>query len=78
MDIISALLQPNSPLKSFKLQELNLGDALPDGQFQNLLRAIEKSKLERFAIGRIQSQQQLVDLSQELQAWRNGTFHQLA
>jgi len=69
-DMISALLRPNSPLKSFKLQERSLGEALPNGQFQDLLRAIEKSKLERFAIGYIQSQQQLRTLTDSIPLMR--------
>ena len=65
--VISALLRPNSPLRSFELQGLSLGTTrLSNGQFQNLLRAVEKSKLERFVIGGIQSNQQFLSLADSI------------
>jgi len=67
--VISALLRPDSPLESFELKEQTLGDVIPNGQFQNLLRAVQKSKLERFAIG-IQSQQQLQTLTESIAKMR--------
>ena len=70
-DIISALLQPDSPLQSFELEERSLGDALlPNSQFQNLLRAVEKSKLECFVIGDIESHEQLRTLTESIPRMR--------
>ena len=69
-DIISALLRPDSPLQSFELKEFSLGIALPNSQFQNLLRAVEKSKLERFAIGNIESHEQLRTLTDSIPRMR--------
>jgi len=58
-DILSSTLtRPDSKLRSFELIDLSL-DILPIGQFRNLLRAVEKSKLDRFVIGIIDPQQQL-------------------
>ena len=57
--VISALSRLNSPLRSFHLQEARFGSTrLLNGQFQDLLRAVEKSKLERFVIGYIESHEQ--------------------
>jgi len=68
--VMSALLQPNSPLRVFELKEQSLGDVIPAGQFQNLLQAVEKSKLERFVIGCIQSNQQLLSLADSIPQMR--------
>ena len=62
-DIISALLRPDSPLRSFEWTGSFLRNALPDTRFQKLLRAVQESKLEHFAIGDIQFQQELRTLS---------------
>ena len=67
--IMSALLQPRSPLRSFELQDSRLS-TLPNGQFQNLLRAVEKSKLNHFTIGYITSQQQLHVLADSIPLMR--------
>ena len=70
-DIISVLLRPSSSLRSLEVQELSLGTTrLPNSQFQNLLRAVEKSKLERFTIGRIQSPEQLRTLTDSIPLMR--------
>jgi len=59
-------LRPDSPLRSFELKQSSLGDALQNSQFRNLLRAVEKSKLERFAIGDIESHEQLRTLTESI------------
>jgi len=64
--IISALSQQGSPLRIFELKQILLSNALSNVQFQNLLRAVEKSKLEGFTIGDIQSQQQLHTLTDSI------------
>ena len=64
-DIISILLRPDSLLRNFDLQGRS-SFVFPGIQFMNLLRAIEKSKLERFNIGTIDSQQQLQALTQSI------------
>jgi len=64
--IISTLFLPDSPLRRFGFEDTLLGDVLSNGQFQNLLRAIEKSKLEHFAIGSIRNQQQLRTLTESI------------
>ena len=69
-DIISALLQPDSPLRRFELKEHSLGDTLPNSRFQNLLRAVKRSKLEKFLIGVIQTQQQLRTLTDSIPLMR--------
>jgi len=68
--IMSALLQPDSPLRTFRLWQRSFGDVIPSGQFQNLLRAIEKSKLEYFTIGYIQSQEQFQILTASIPLMR--------
>ena len=68
--VISSLSRPDSPLRSFELMERSLGDALPNSQFRNLLRAVQKSKLERFSIGTIQSQEQLRTLTESIPKMR--------
>ena len=68
--IISTLSRLDSSLRSFEWQEPIVGNTPPNGQFQNLLRAVEKSKLERFAIGNIQSQQQLQALTASIPLMR--------
>jgi len=74
-DIIAALLRPNSPLRSFELKERSIDRALPNDQFRNLLRAIEKSKLEHFDIGSIQSLQQLRALAGSIPLMRIKNLH---
>jgi len=64
-DIISTLSRPDSLLRCFEFQ----GDV--EGEFRgikfkNLLRAIEKSKLERCKIGLMQTQQQLQALTESI------------
>jgi len=66
-DIISAMLRSNSQLQSVELQGFSVGTTR---QFQNLLRAVEKSKLERFVIGRIQSNQQFLALADSIPLMR--------
>jgi len=71
--VISTLLRPNSLLRSFELQEASLSLGLTrmlNGQFQNLLRAVEKSKLERFVIGDIGSHEQLRALADSIPLMR--------
>ena len=68
--IVSTLLRPDSPLQTFELKKYNLGDVLPNVRFQNLLRAVEMSKLERFAIGRVHSHQQLRALTDSIPLMR--------
>ena len=65
--IVSTLSRSDSPLRSFEWQESRLSTPL---EFENLLRAVEKSKLERFAIGRIRSQQQLRTLTESIPKMR--------
>jgi len=69
-NIISAMLRPNSQLRSLALMTLRLYRTLLEGQLQSLLRAVEKSKLERFKIGDIQSQQQLLTLTESIPLMR--------
>ena len=70
--IVSTLSRRDSPLRSFELKERSLSfrDALPNPQFQNLLGAVEKSKLEHFAIGSIQSHEQLRNLTDSIPKMR--------
>ena len=72
-DVISALLRPDSPLRSFELMERSLGDVaptcqflMPNTRFRNLLRAVEKSKLEHFAIGILEYHEQLRNLTESI------------
>ena len=66
-DIISMLLRPDSLLQCFEFQSRgsleNVERVFPGIQFKNLLEAIQKSKLERFEIGIIHSQQHLQALT---------------
>ena len=64
--IISTLLRPDSPLRSFELKDHTLGYASRNSEFQNLLRAVEKSKLERFVIGDIESHEPLRTLTESI------------
>jgi len=64
--VISALLRPNSQLRSYEFKDDNLSDEPPNSQFQNLLRAVKKSKLECFKIGDINSHQQLRTLTDSI------------
>ena len=64
-NIISILSRPDSPLRCFEFHG-SLEAAFPDVQFENLLRAVEKSKLGRFNIGRIETPQQLQTLTQTI------------
>ena len=47
--LVQALSSPNSPLRSFEFRFGILG-SIPAGQFRNLLRAIERSKLKHVSI----------------------------
>ena len=65
--IISILSRPDSLLRCFEFHSRRpLEEAFPGAQYKNLLRAIEKSKLERFKIGSIQSQQHLQTFVQSI------------
>ena len=64
-DIISILLRPDSLLQCFEFQcDHPLEGAFRGVQYKNLLQAIEKSKLERFKIGIVQSQPHLLALTE--------------
>ena len=73
-DIISILSRPDSQLRSFEFQSTlvmglceSLESVFPGIQFQNLLQAIQKSKLlERFSIGAIVNLHQLQTLLQSI------------
>ena len=65
--ILSFLSRMDSPLRCFEFLSFgSLETALPGVQFENLLQAIQKSKLERFKIGRIESMQQMRTLTQSI------------
>ena len=64
-DIISVLSRQDSLLRCFEFHG-SLEVAFPGVQFENLLRAIEKSKLGRFNIGSIKTLQQLQTLTQSI------------
>ena len=69
--VISALLRPNSPLRSFELQELKFRAMhCRMVNSRTLLRAVEKSKLDRFAIGAIETRQQLGALTDSIPLMR--------
>jgi len=68
--VTPTLLRPDSPLRIFELHVPGLNYALPNGKFQSLLRAIERSKLERCAIGCINSQQLLRTLTDSIPLMR--------
>ena len=65
-DIISTLLRPDSHLQCFEFYCDELEQTIPDIQFKNLVGAIEKSKLERFQIGSIETPHQLQILTQSI------------
>ena len=70
-DIISLLLRPDSQLRCFEFHNYRWPLEFVDGVFRRipfeaLLRAIEKSKLERFKIGRIETPHQLQTLTQSI------------
>jgi len=70
-DIISILSRPDSLLRCFGFWSGVLEGEFPRIQFENLLQAIQKSKLlERFQIGAIVTQQQLQSLSQSIPTMR--------
>ena len=69
-NIVSVLLQQDPPLRNFELKERILGDALPNSRFQKLLQAVERSKLEQFLIGVIETQQQLRTLTDSIPLMR--------
>ena len=71
-DIISFLSRPDSLLRCFEFQSRGFSEtaetvesAFPGIQFQNLLQAVQKSKLERFSIGTIETPHQLQTLDEE-------------
>jgi len=68
--VISALSRSDSPFRSFEWQDPRSSTTLLNGQFRNLLRAVEKGKLERFAIGHVQSHQQLHALADSIPLMR--------
>jgi len=62
--IISTFLRPDSSLRCFIFRSRNsLESVFPRIQFENLLQAIQKSKLERFLIGSILTLPQLQTLT---------------
>jgi len=62
--IASALLRPDSSLRCFEFHGGNmLEEVFPRFQFENLLQAIQKSKLERLLIGSILTLRQLQTLT---------------
>ena len=66
-DIISILLRPHSLLRSFEFQSHEyLEGEFPGIQFENLLNAIEKSKVERLEIGSISTSHYLQTLTQKI------------
>jgi len=66
-DIVSILLRPDSQLRCFEFQSHDsLEGEFPGIHFKNLLQAIQTSKLERFNIGTIQTQQQLQTLIESI------------
>jgi len=67
---ISALTRADSPLQNLEIEHLRLGSIFPNIQFENLLRAVEKSTLKRFGIGGIGSQLQLQTLAQSIPSMR--------
>ena len=70
-DIISVISQPGSLLRCFEFQSCRpLEEAFPGVQYKNLLRAIEKSKLERFRIQSFGTLQQLQTLTQSIPAMK--------
>jgi len=69
-DIISVISWPGSVLRCFEFSSANLQQMLPNIPFEALLRAIEKSKLERFSIGRIETPYQLQTLMQSIPSMR--------
>jgi len=71
-DIISMISRPDSLLRCFEFQsrDSSLEGHFPRIQFKTLLQAIQKSKLERFKIGSIQTQQQLQMLTQSIPLMR--------
>jgi len=68
--IISTLSQPDSALRTLEYEWFAYSAAYTEGQLQNLFRAVEKSKLERFKIGKIRSQEQLQVLTQSIPLMR--------
>ena len=66
-DMVSLVSRRDSLLRCFEFQNhWSFESVLPIIQFKNLLRAIEKSKLGRFKIGTIRTQQQLQTLTQSI------------
>ena len=63
-DITSILSRPDSPLRCFEFDRTFRMES--EVQFENLLRAIVKSKLERFQIGSIETLQQLQALTRSI------------
>ena len=75
-DIVSLVSQPDSLLRCFEFESCRtrslefLERVFPRIPFEALLRAIEKSKLERFKIGRIETPHQLQTLTQSIPSMR--------
>ena len=70
-DIISILSRRDSLLRCFEYQGLHsLDREFPGIQFKNLLQEIQKSKLERFSIGSIDTPHQLQTLTQSVPLMR--------
>ena len=66
-DIISIVSQPDSRLRCFEFQSgVIVEEVFARSQFNNLLRAIEKSKLERFQIGTITTPHYLQALTESI------------
>ena len=68
--VISTLSQPDSLLRVFELQQPRFNRTLSNVQFRNLLRAVEKSKLNHFGIGHIQYVQELRVLADSIPLMR--------
>ena len=69
-DIISVISRPGSLLRCVEFTFTNLQQMFPNIPFEALLQAIEKSKLERFSIGRIETPYQLQTLMQSIPSMR--------
>ena len=59
-------MRPDSSLRCFEFYHDDLEQTIPVIQFKNLLQAIEKSKLERFQIGSIETLHHLQALTQSI------------
>jgi len=67
--IMSALTRPASQLRCFEWSSFHLTLDFPNNHLETFLRAIQKSKLERFLIGCIESQQEWQTLVRSIPSW---------